>query len=423
MKKIAKIITSGTCGFMVAAGVFVAGSNATAVSTATMKTDIDAVEVLSLDKGATFNKIVQDWIFDGNHNGGGVAKGAAVRMSLTGKPAAKAATQAKPPATKTKAPPLLSLLSDKPGVKQKGLNGLVVSPDGNMYRVAKVSPWWKFWDSNRAIQKATPDTEGDMWNEKGEFVGDWKTVLETKAASNLQVVKGQDGQDHLYTQEGWTNKVYRDGKYVTTFSNSIFSNASLIKISASADDKLYAQYSKNSEDIIMMVDPATQKPRVVARVPSEVHVDTVWRSRTVTDSDGDEHTEYYTETVVTRYGVDKFNVSADGRVLTQFKGNVFEEGANGNRKMLAGSGWYNPLENVPTGNVSDFTVDTHGNLYTVQGGHVHANNNPISGLDLGWGQTLRVDDSGNVYTTETRIFDGTYLTRTNMLPDAAGSGD
>ena len=118
-------------------------------------------------------------------------------------------------------------------------------------------------------------------------------------------------------------------------------------------------------------------------------------------------------------------VSSDGRVFTLFKGNVFEEGAHGDRKLMAGRDghwytWNSPIENVPAGNVRDFRVDTHGNLYSVQGGRVVVNSNSLTGLELGW-QALRVDDSGNVYKTEDRFLDGTYLTRTNVLPDAANA--
>ncbi len=426
MNKILKIFASGICGFMISAGAFINETGAVAVSTADIKTDINAIEVLSLDKGVDTNKKIQDWVFDGNQNNGVLNLNGSDVVQLDPPDASSAdtiITQAKPAATKTKTPPPLpdSTISDKPGVKQKNLNNLVTSPDGNMYRVVKTSPWWKFWDSNRSIQKATPDEEGSMWNKQGEYVGEWTTVLKTKMASNLQVVKGEDGQDHLYTHN--RRKVYRDGQYVTTFSNSILSDASLRRIQAGADDKVYAQYAKNSEDIIVVVDPATKKQEVAARVAAEVDIRTNFHSRRVRDSDGEySHTEYYTTTHVDRDGVNKFSVDADGRVFTLFKGNVFEEGAHGNRKLLAGREghwytWNSPIEDVPTGNVRDFKIDTHGNLYSVQGGHVVVNNNKLSGLDLGWRQSLRVDDFGNVYKTNSRFLKGTYLIKTNVLPD------
>ena len=428
MAKILKIFASGICGLMISAGAFINEAKAVVVSTANIRTDIDAMEVMSIDNGVGSNKKIQDYVFDGNNNSGigGLNGNNVVELDSPDLSSADTViTQAKPAATKTMAPPPLIKISDKQGVKQKNLNNLVTSPDGNMYRVVKDAPWWKFWDSRRSIQKSMPDEEGCMWNAQGEYVGEWETVLKTKNASNLQVIKGSDGQDHLYTND--RRKVYRDGQYVTTFSHSIFSDASLRTIQAGADDKVYARYAKNAEDIIVVVDPATKKQEVAARVPAEVDIRTEFHSRTVRDIDGEySHTEFYTTTHVDRDGVDKFSVDTDGKVFTLFKGNVFEEGSYGNRKLLDGSEghwhtWDSPVEDVPRGNVRDFKIDAHGNLYSVQGGHVVVNGNSLSGLDLGWGQALRIDDSGNVYKTESRFLDGTYLTKNNILPDAANA--
>lgn len=434
MDATAKTCLSGICGFLISAAFLAGGAGAVAVSTDDIKTDFDAAEVLSRDMGTGGNKRVQDAVFDGNNLGGmgRLGRVAPVQLNFTlGPSAGTAATQAKPAAKGTKAPPTPADagLSDKPGVKQKSLDGLTVSPDGNLYKVTKESPWWKFWDSNRSIQKAVPDAEGEMWNGQGEYVGGWQTVLKTKYASNLQVVRGADGSDHFYTQENsWSPKVYRDGKYLTTFSNSVSGDAGLREWKAGADDKVYARYSKNAEDIIVGLDPATKKQQVAARVPAEIRIWTSLESRRVydgTDSDGNSvyHTEYYTEQHVDRHGVNKFSVARDGRVFTLYKGNVFEEGNNGDRRLLAGSEghwytWNNPLRNVPYGDVSSFRVDSYGNLYTVKGGNVAVNNDPLSNTGLGWQEALRVDDAGNLYKTESRWLD-TYLTRTNILPDPA----
>ncbi|MFH1619588.1 MAG: hypothetical protein ABIG11_06745, partial [bacterium] len=369
MESSKKIILSAICAVLMPAAFFVSNSCATVLSTASAETELDAAEVMSQDLGDTANKEIQDYFYDGNEKGG-IRDGGAVYAGDNAGSAAGAnvtqnavqsvsATAANP--LNGKVPPLAGTekLSTKPGVKQKNLGDLTSSPDGNLYKVVKESPWWKFWDSSRSIQKAVPDSDGYSWNEQGEYVGAWKTVLKTKVAGNLQVVKGADGNDHFYTQKGgWgTREVYRDAKYATTLSS--LKNASLREIKAGADDNIYARYAKNAEDIIMKIDPVTKEQKVVARVPAEVHI---WRdshTRMVNDGNGHSHVQIYWETHTERNGVDKFDITGDGRVLTLYKGNVFEEGPDGDRKRLSGgkgrwSSHDDPLKDVLRCDVNDF---------------------------------------------------------------------
>ncbi|MCK5357938.1 MAG: hypothetical protein KAJ48_06040, partial [Elusimicrobiales bacterium] len=65
MAKILKIFASGICGLMISAGAFVNESKAVVVSTANIRTDIDAMEVMSIDNGVGSNKKIQDYVFDG----------------------------------------------------------------------------------------------------------------------------------------------------------------------------------------------------------------------------------------------------------------------------------------------------------------------------------------------------------------------
>lgn len=272
-----------------------------------------------------------------------------------------------------------------------------------------------------------------MWNGKGDFVGSWKTVLKTENVDKLQVVKGADGQDHIYTQKGfWSPEIYRDGKYVTSFGNSFWQDASLKEVRIGANDKVYAQYTKQGEDIVLSVDAATKKQKVEARVPAEVKVRTEMHSREVSDGDGGTRTEYYTDQHVDRNGVDKFDVTQDGRVFTLYKNNVFEEGDRGNRRLLSGNRghWYtydSPIDNVPFGKASNFKVDANGNLYTKDtwSGNLNINNAPAGNMNVGGGwldNDMRIDDYGNAYKTESRGWFDTYLTKVNVLPDPANAG-
>lgn len=417
-----------------------------AVSSQALKMQDDLKDLADSDKKA------QDSFYDRNEMRDGLAERPGAVFAgrpgnQTGSPGILA--QAKGVLFSAVPAPVMETLSSRPGVKVKGgLNNLQASPDGNLYRSTKESPWWKFWDSGRSIQKAVAGQDGALWNEQGEFVGDWKTVLKTET-DNFQVAKGKDGQDHIYTiKNPWSGnpEVSRDGKYVTTFGERVGDfftrEANLKEIRVGANDKVYVRYAKNAEDVILSADAQTKQQKLEARVPAQVKIWTEVKTRQVPhtrevvtyDSDGDRRTseetyytsEVYTEQHVDRTGVEQMRVNQDGRIFTQYKNNVFQEGEKGDRKLLAGSKghwytWDNPIGDVPQGSVKDFQVDPHGNLYTVERGQVVVNNQAMGSLDSG-GQDLRVDGNGNVYKSETRGLSwDPYLRRYNVNPDPANA--
>lgn len=169
-----------------------------AVSTADIRTDLDAIRVLALKSGLLTGKEVQDHVFDGNgHGGAGTDPAPAVRLNFSIPPATElAAAAAREVAKLTKAPP------PPPENKRLGeiieeSGGTFLVANGSMYRIARTAPAWKFWDNSSAVEKSVPDAEGALWDKKGEFVGSWRKVVKSDAGK-FQVGKGADGQDHVY---------------------------------------------------------------------------------------------------------------------------------------------------------------------------------------------------------------------------------
>lgn len=356
-------------------------------------------------------------------------------------PARQAATSNSSDARVSKAPPAPSPTSNEPAKKQCCLDNLQSNPDGSLYRVRRPNDhaWYKPWtwfDNTRLVEKGVPGSQGAMFNDKGEFVGDWQVALKTDT-DRFQVAKGQDGREHIYTfkRGGWWGsgdwEISKDGKYAASLQNNTYS-ASLSEFKIGQDEKIYARYQKNAEDVFVQVNPSNKQQKVVARVPSEIDrwTHTHHYQETHTDSDDSEyshsHTEYHEH--VDRTGVDKFEVTPDGRLFTLFKGNVVEESGHGERRVLAGERgwgwyrrWYEPgIDDLPPGNVNEFRIDSYGNLYTVDQGQVRVNDSPLGHTGWGWERDLRIDDQGNVYKVE-GVFNKT-IRQLNVLPDPA-NGD
>lgn len=170
-------------------------------STITFKNNMEVAEFLA-QRG---DKESLDIVFDGNQQVGigyPIPVGA-VSLNLDDFSSTReAVTQPKPASAKTKAPPPLS---DKVSTEPKRLgeliaesNGTMVLSNGNMYRIAKESPAWKFWESGKVIERTVPNENGEIWTSRGEFVGKWEKVVKTDT-DKFQVTKAADGKEHIYT--------------------------------------------------------------------------------------------------------------------------------------------------------------------------------------------------------------------------------
>ncbi|MBI4424655.1 MAG: hypothetical protein HY554_13060 [Elusimicrobia bacterium] len=338
-------------------------------------------------------------------------------------------------------PAVSEVVSNEPAKKHCCLDKMQSAEDGTLYRAKTDRPWWKFWDSSKAIQKSIPGQEGALFNEKGEFVGEWETVLKTKT-DVFRVVTGADKANHIYTFErkGSAHEVARDGKYITSLATQEFREARVGR-----NDKLYALYQKGREDVIYSWDPATKQQKTEARIEADYKTWQTWIDERGFYRDTGFYRQepgYYEETpgyyhphegydhwhegdkawhegekvwvdtgrewVVTepghyetrvdRQGVAKFEVGRNGEIRTLFKGEVVDEST---QKLLTRSG----------GRTSDFKIDNNGNLYTVKDGRLSVNGSE-PGLQVNSGK-LEIDDNGNYLKV-----DGQIIRRYNVVGQA-----
>lgn len=323
-----------------------------------------------------------------------------------------------------------------PAVPQGDLGNLKVSNNGDLFRTQRAG----LFTSQQNIQKAVPNAQGHMYNNKGEFIGQWQTV--SKAETDQFQPINKDGSDHLYTfqNKNGSKEVYRDGKFVTALTGS-----ELAEFKAGPNDKLYTRLAQGSQDVIMSVDPATGKQAVVATVPAEIRVwdeyhkpytetryhtesrvayrtayETDYEYETRYDSNGDayevetmvqtpymeQYTEYYdvpysvyhegyTETHRDRYGVKKFEVTGQGQVLVMHRQNIIDAASG---KAMGSQGEGPVFNEIPWGNAEDFSVDAHGNLYATTDGSIHVNGSPMGVIQAG-NQNRGFDSNGNVIQT------------------------
>lgn len=360
--------------------------------------------------------------------------------------------RSQPPAQK-------EVLSSDPGKKQKDLGTLKTTPDGNLYRAtAEGLNWWDWfsppnWFNNRlnerSIQKAVPNSSGATWNTQGEFVGDWKTVLKTDT-ENFDVAKGADGQDHIYTFKdkdwGKLKEVSRDGKLLTSFGSRM-GNDELLKVKVGANDKVYAMYSTSDGEKIYGVDPATQRQALQAKVPLEknvwdhfhhgwMHTHTYQHehSERHDHDDGETHRHYENHTHyedhwhpprwhehVDVFRAKDFEVTQDGRIMTLFKGNVYEESSKGSAFVTKQGNieYYHgdPIELTPRGRHDGFKVDALGNLYTRDQDTLNVNESPTA---VKTGEKILTDNNGNMFRVEQVWFDQ-YLRRVNAFNPSEGA--
>ena len=338
--------------------------------------------------------------------------------------------------------PAVKALSDLAGKKQCCLDNLETAPDGSVYRMRSDHSWWKFWDASKVIEQAVPAQDGAQYNKKGEFVGDWKSVMKTKA-DGFRVVGDKSegkatGKNAIFTFEkkGGGTEIMRDGKYVTTLGGN-----DLREIKIGADSKVYARYEKGRDDVVVSIDPLTKAQQTVAKIAADYkhwqewipergyytedgHYEThknpghyeeqpgyydnrgnwhdgadVWRpgtSEQVWVKDGDQwhvtDPAHYEERV-SRTGVTKFEVDGGGKVYSLMKGQVANDG-----KVISSD------------NVQNFSVDTKGTLYTVVNNKLAIGNGQPT---TAWGSKPLVhDDHGNLYGK-----DGSYLRQWNVTAD------
>lgn len=400
-------------------------------------------------------------VFDGSRGKGGLGLAAeAVGGFFRG--AARAVAAAPLKGLRIAAlPAVKEVLSDKPGKKHSNLDTLEVGPDGEMYRMRKEPhAWWKAWkwfDKTKIIEQAKPADDGALFNKKGEFVGDWETVMKTKADGFKVAADKESGKNTIFTFErkGSGTEIGKDGKYVTTLGGD-----DLREIKIGKDAKVYARYEKGKDDVIVSIDPATKAQATVAKVPAEykswqewhpergyyhehghyeqdgyyhphdgryeekpgfyhdhgsydhwhdpvnewVPGENHWHSENVWVRDFDHwHVteDAHWDTHTSRTGLTKFEVGADGQVRALFKGQVIDPATQ---------------RVVSSDNVQNFATDGRGTLYTVLNNKLSVDNNeptqPWSG-----DKPLNVDDHGNVYGA-----DGKLLRRYNVTADPSREG-
>ncbi|MBI5200027.1 MAG: hypothetical protein HY925_00445, partial [Elusimicrobia bacterium] len=322
---------------------------------------------------------------------------------------------------KVAAVPAVKAVSDVAGKKPCCLDTLEAGPDGSVYRMRADHAWWKFWDSSKVIEQGIPTQDGAQYNKKGEFVGDWKTVLKTKADGYRVVGERVDGKStgrnsiFTFEKKGGATEVGRDGKYVTTLGGN-----DLREIKIGADNKVYARYEKGREDVVVSIDPVTKLQQTVAKIAAdyknwqewipergyyteEGHYETrrnagyyeetpghydqrgtwhdgaqVWHPGTseqvwVKDEDVWHVTDpAHYETRTSRTGVTSVAADANGKVYTLMQGRVSSGG-----------------QVVSSDNVRDFSVDSKGTLYTVVNNKLAVNHDEPT---TAWGSKPLVHD-------------------------------
>lgn len=176
----------------------VCGAEEVSVSTADIRTHLDAIRALAQEHGLSADKEAQDYVFDGNQQGGmGKSGGPVVQLDFdVATPVKNAVATVQAVVARTKAPPPLPE-NKRLGEIVEESGGTFLVSNGSMYRIAKTAPAWKFWDNSSAVERSVPNSDGVMWNKKGEYVGGWEKVVRTDAGK-FQVGKGADGNDHVF---------------------------------------------------------------------------------------------------------------------------------------------------------------------------------------------------------------------------------
>lgn len=270
--------------------------------------------------------------------------------------------------------------------------------NGALYKMVPKNP----------IYRAVPDSKGFLWNKDGVFVGDWKSATQT-TWDHFMAATGKDGRDHLYTvRMGAKDKataVFRDGRPLANLPSER-RHSSLRKVHVGLDDNLYAVYYTKSVDQVYRRDPLTGSLRLVAALPAQRQPG---------------------GTIKMEERLEDIEVTRQGRIYTQFKGNVFQElGPSKGRYLVAGSepGYYPAnRKDYPKGDIFGFRIDSYGNLYTdtTEKG-IFVNGKPTGtnmAIDM-----LKIDDQGNIYRMLYRNIGGSsrpILKKSNVLADPASA--
>ncbi|MBI4425617.1 MAG: hypothetical protein HY554_17940 [Elusimicrobia bacterium] len=222
-------------------------------TTRKLKEDLEAVAQAADQERAAE---ASDALFDGKDDRGG--GGLVVAMLSAARSSAFSAML--PAGLKTAAVPSPA---EKAAVKQCCLEELQMTPDGTLYRAREVKSGFLFWRKTTVhIEKGVADADGAVFNDQGEFVGQWNSVLQAKTKS-FRVVQSEDGAHQIYTMQKAAKgtEISRNGQVVTTLEGQ---EGKSFKIGA--DDKIYALTKEGSDDVVVSIDPMSKARETVAKV-------------------------------------------------------------------------------------------------------------------------------------------------------------